>query len=422
MRFFKHLYVQVLLAIFVGVIFGHYEAALAVKFKPLADGFISLVKMLISPVIFLAIVSGILSVNQISKAGKVGGYAFLYFMLMTTFALVVGVLVSHVFKPGSGFTVDVSTLDTSSVSAFIESGKQQQGVVEFLLHIIPKTFMSAFSEGNILQVLLLALLFAFALSVLKQDKQTLLAPISALNNVFFKMMDFVLKLAPIGAFAAIAFSVGHFGLAVLSQLFFLLTCFYITCIVFIFAVLGLVLKLSCGISIFQLLYYLRDELLIVLATSSSESVLARVIKKLEELGAHPDVVRLVVPTGYSFNLDGTAIYLTMAALFIAQATQVHLSGEQIVLLLGLMIITSKGAATVSGGGFITLAATLTAFQVIPVEGIVMILGIDRFMSEGRALTNVIGNSVAALFIAHRLGELDKNVMHAALIPAEEANS
>jgi aerobic C4-dicarboxylate transport protein len=414
LRFFKHLYVQVLLAILVGVIFGHYEAALAVKFKPLADGFIALVKMLIPPVIFLAIVSGILSVNQVSKAGKVGGFAFLYFMLMTTFALIVGVLVSHFLQPGSGFTVDISTLNTASISAYVDSTKQQDGVIPFLLHIIPKTFVSAFAEGNILQILLLALLFAFALTLLKDDKKTLIGPINSLTNVFFKMMDYVLKLAPIGAFAAIAFSVGHFGLAVLGQLFFLLACFYVTCTVFIFVVLGLVLKLSCGISIMQLLRYLREELVIVLATSSSESVLARLINKLEALGAHPDVVRLVVPTGYSFNLDGTAIYLTMAALFIAQATQVELNFHQILVLLGLMIITSKGAATVSGGGFITLAATLTAFQIIPVEGIVLILGIDRFLSEGRAITNVIGNSVAALFIAQRMGELDKKVMLAAV--------
>lgn len=410
LRFLKPLYVQVLLAIFVGVIFGHYEAALAVKVKPLADGFIALVKMLIPPVIFLAIASGILSVNQASKAGKVGGYAFLYFMLMTTFALIVGVLVSYFLQPGSGFTVDLSKLNASAASAYIDAAKQQDGVVAFFLHIIPKTFISAFSEGNILQILLLALLFSFALTGLKTDKQVLLAPINSLNNVFFKMMDFVLKLAPFGAFAAMAFSVGHFGLAVLGQLIFLLACFYVTCIVFVFGVLGMVLKFSCGISMFQLLKYLRTELVIVLATSSSESVLPRIIKKIEELGAHPDVVRLVVPTGYSFNLDGTAIYLTMAALFIAQATQVHLDWQQILLLLGLMVITSKGAATVAGGGFITLAATLTAFQLIPVEGIVLILGIDRFMSEGRALTNVIGNSVAALFIAQRMGELDRRTL------------
>lgn len=410
LRFFKPLYAQVLLAIFVGVILGHYEAALAVKFKPLADGFIALVKMLIPPVIFLAIVSGILSVNQASKAGKVGGFAFLYFMLMTTFALVVGVLVSYFLEPGANFTVDLSKINTSAASAYIDSAKQQPGIVGFILHIIPKTFLSAFSEGNILQILLLALLFSFALTALKQDKQVLLAPINSLNNVFFRMMDYVLKLAPLGAFAAMAFSVGHFGLAVLGQLIFLLACFYITCIVFIFGVLGAVLWFSTGISMWKLLMYLRDELLIVLATSSSESVLARLISKLETLGAHPDVVRLVVPTGYSFNLDGTAIYLTMAALFIAQATQVELSMQQVLLLLGLMIVTSKGAATVAGGGFITLAATLTAFQLIPVEGIVLILGIDRFMSEGRALTNVIGNSVAALFIAGRLGELDKRTL------------
>lgn len=412
LRFLKPLYVQVLLAIAVGVLFGHYEAALAVKFKPLADGFIALIKMMIPPIIFLAIVSGVLSVNQAAKVGRVAGFAFLYFLLMTTFALIVGVLVSHFLQPGSGFTIDISKLNGASAGAYLEAAQHQEGMVAFLLHIIPKTFASAFNDGNILQILLLALLFAFALMPLQRDKQVLLPSLNALNNTFFKMMEYVLKLAPFGAFAAMAYSVGHFGAGVLVQLFFLLACFYVTCIVFIIGVLGLVLKFSCGISIFSLLKYLREELLIVLATSSSESVLPRIINKLEQLGAHPDVVRLVVPTGYSFNLDGTAIYLTMAALFIAQATKVHLDVHQIALLLGLMIITSKGAATVAGGGLITLAATLTAFQIIPVEGIVMILGIDRFMSEGRALTNVIGNSVAALFIAGRLRELDYRVLEA----------
>ncbi|MFI4957252.1 MAG: cation:dicarboxylate symporter family transporter [Gammaproteobacteria bacterium] len=410
MRFLKHLYVQVILAIIVGVILGHYEAALAVKFKPLADGFIALVKMLIPPVIFLALVSGILSVNQASKVGKVGGFALVYFILMTTFALVVGVVVSYVFKPGSGFSVDVSTLNISTVSSYIDATQHQEGVVGFLLHIIPKTFVSAFVDGNILQIVFIALLFAFALSALAPDKRVLVGPLNALNNVIFKIMDNVLKLAPIGAFAAMAFSVGHFGLAVLGQLFFLLACFYITLLVFVFVVLGLLLKVSCGISMFQLLYYLRDEILIAVGTSSSESVLAKLIAKMEALGAHPDVVRLVVPTGYSFNLDGTAIYLTMAALFIAQATNVHLSLEQIALLVGFMFITSKGAATVGGGGFIALTATLTAFQIIPVEGVVLIFGIDRFMADGRTFVNLVGNSVAVLFIAGRLGELDKKVL------------
>lgn len=409
-RVFKPLYAQVLAAIVLGVILGHYESALAIQFKPLADGFISLVKMLIPPVIFLAIVSGILSINQVHKLAKIGIYTFIYFMLMTSFALAVGVVVSHVFEPGSGFNVDLSTLNTASVSAYMEVGKEKNGIIDFILNIIPKTFASAFSEGNILQILFLALLFAFALIGLKVDKQILIPPLNALNNAFFKMMEFVLKLAPLGAFAAIAFSVGHFGLAVLAQLFVLLLCFYITCIVFIIGVLGFVLKIFCKISIFDLIFYLRDELVIVLATSSSESVLARVITKLETLGAHQDVVRLVIPTGYSFNLDGTAIYLTMAALFIAQATGVPLSLQEITLLLGLMIITSKGAATVSGGGFITLAATLSAFKLIPVEGIVLILGIDRFMSEGRAITNLLGNSVATLFIAARFGELDRKIL------------
>lgn len=414
MRFLKHLYVQVILAIVVGVIFGHYEADLAVTVKPLADGFISLIKMLIPPIIFLAIVSGILSVGKVGKVGKIGGYTFLYFMLMTTFALAIGLIVSHVFQPGSSFSVDVSTLNTATIGGYIEIAKKQEGIVPFLLHIIPKTFVSAFSDGNILQIVLLALIFAFALALLPEDKKILVAPINSLNNVFFKMMDFILKLAPIGAFAAMTFSVGHFGLAVLGQLVFLLMCFYITCIVFMFGVLGVLLKISCGMSMFQLFYYLKDEILVAVATSSSESVLARLINKLEALGAHPDVVRLVIPTGYSFNLDGTAIYLTMAALFLAQATQVPLSMEQILLLMGLMIITSKGAAAVGGGGFVALTATLTAFHIIPVESVVLIFGIDRFMADGRTLTNLIGNSVAALFIAGRLGELDKKMMHAQL--------
>ncbi|WP_034385601.1 dicarboxylate/amino acid:cation symporter [Deinococcus sp. YIM 77859] len=411
-RIFRSLYVQVLIAIALGVVVGFLFPSFGESLKPLGDGFIKLIKMIIAPIIFATVVSGIAHMRDTKKVGRVGGKALLYFEVVTTFALVIGMVVVNVLGPGRGMNVDPATLDTSGISRYTEAAGEQS-VADFVLHIIPDTLVSAFTQGDLLQVLLVALLFGFALLRLGKVGQTILAGIEAVNSAVFVMLGFIMRLAPIGAFGAMAFTIGKYGVGTLAQLGYLMVAFYITCLLFVFVVLGLIARLA-GFSILKLIRYIKEELLLVLGTSSSESALPRLIAKLEHAGAQKSVVGLVVPAGYSFNLDGTSIYLTMAALFIAQATNTDLSLGQQLGLLGVLLLTSKGAAGVTGSGFITLAATLSAVGHVPVAGLALILGIDRFMSEARALTNFIGNSVAALVIARSENAIDETRLQRAL--------
>jgi aerobic C4-dicarboxylate transport protein len=406
---FRSLYFQVIVAIALGVLLGAVNPGLGAMMQPLGLGFIKLIKMLIAPVIFCTVVMGIAGVEDVKKVGKTGGLALLYFEIMSTVALVIGLAVANVMRPGGGMNVDARTLDTGPLEAYTGPGKLQS-VTEFLLNVIPSTVADAFAKGEILQVLLFAVLFGFALQRLKPRGGTVFAFVEGLSEVLFGIVGIVMRLAPLGAFGAMASTIGKYGFASLLSLGKLLGCFYLTCLLFIFVALGLVARLH-GFGLFKFLAYIREELFIVLGTSSSESVLPRIISKLQRLGASKQVVGLVVPAGYSFNLDGTSIYLTMATLFIAQATNTPMSFFQQLTLLAVLLLTSKGAAGVTGSGFIVLAATLSSVGTLPVAGLTLILGIDRFMSEARALTNVIGNGVAALVVAKWTGELDTVTMH-----------
>jgi aerobic C4-dicarboxylate transport protein len=372
--------------------------------KPLGDAFIKLIKMIIAPVIFCTVVTGIAAMEDMKKIGRTGFYALLYFEIVSTIALLVGLVIVNVLRPGAGMHIDPATLDASAVSAYAGPGRMT-GAVEFLLDIIPATVVGAFATGNILQVLLFSLLFGFALHRMGGRNSMVFEFVDRVSEVLFAIVGVIMRLAPIGAFGAMAFTIGKYGAASLLSLAQLMAAFYATCLVFVFGVLGLIARLT-GFSIWRFIRALRDELLIVLGTSSSEAVLPRMMAKLESLGASKSVVGLVIPTGYSFNLDGTAIYLTMAAVFIAQATDTPLSIIQQLTLLAVLMVTSKGAAGVTGSGFIVLAATLSAVGDLPVAGLALILGIDRFMSEARALTNLVGNGVATLVVAKWCGELD----------------
>ncbi len=400
----RSLYFQVIVAIAVGVLLGALYPDVGAAMKPFGDAFIKLIKMLIAPVIFCTVVTGIAGVEDMKKVGKTGCLALIYFEVMSTVALAVGLVVMNVLRPGSGMNVDPATLDSTSIAAYADP-KKMQSVAEFLLNVIPTTVADAFAKGEILQVLLFAILFGFALQRLGSRGAPLLGFVDGLSQVLFGIVGIVMKLAPIGAFGAMAFTIGKYGFASLLSLGLLMICFYATCLAFIFGALGLVAR-AHGFSIWQFVKYIRDELFIVLGTSSSESVLPRMIAKLQKIGAGKSVVGLVIPAGYSFNLDGTSIYLTMAALFIAQATNTPMSLMQQLTLLAVLMLTSKGAAGVTGSGFIVLAATLSSVGTLPVAGLALILGIDRFMSEARALTNVIGNGVATLVVAKWTGELD----------------
>lgn len=412
-RLTSKLYFWVLLAILAGGLFGYFDAASAVKLKPLGDGFISLVKMLISPVIFCTVVLGIAGAGDMKKAGRVGGKALVYFEIVSTFALVIGLIVMHVLKPGVGFNVDPASLDAKAVSTYAKAASEQS-TIDFILHIIPKTFTDAFtSSGDLLQVLLVAILFGYALVHLGKSQAIVHHFIEEASHIFFGMMNVVMKLAPLGAGGAMAFTIGKYGIASLKPLAALMGSFYLTCLLFIIIVLGIIAK-SVGFNIFRFLVYIKDELLTVLGTSSSESALVPLMKKLEQLGCSKSVVGLVVPSGYSFNLDGTNIYMTMAALFVAQALNIDLTLEQEITMLLVAMLTSKGASGVTGAGFITLAATLAVVPTIPVAGLALILGIDRFMSEARAITNFIGNGVATIVVSRWEGELDKAKMSEAL--------
>jgi aerobic C4-dicarboxylate transport protein len=405
---FRSLYFQVVVAIALGVLLGAVKPNLGAMMEPLGLGFIKLIKMLIAPVIFCTVVTGVAGVEDVKKVGRTGGLALLYFEIMSTVALVIGLAVANVMRPGSGMNVDPDALDTGPLGAYTGPGKLQS-VTEFLLNVIPSTVVDAFAKGEILQVLLFAVLFGFALQRLKPRGAAVFAFVEGISEVLFGIVGAVMRLAPLGAFGAMAATVGKYGFASLLPLGKLMGSFYLTCLLFIFAALGLVARVH-GFSLWRFLAYIREELFIVLGTSSSESVLPRIISKLERLGASKQVVGLVVPAGYSFNLDGTSIYLTMATLFIAQATNTPMSFFQQLTLLAVLLLTSKGAAGVTGSGFIVLAATLSSVGTLPVAGLTLILGIDRFMSEARALTNVIGNGVATLVVAKWTGELDTVTM------------
>jgi aerobic C4-dicarboxylate transport protein len=401
---FRSLYFRVLVAIALGVLLGALYPQAGAMMQPLGEGFIKLIKMLIAPVIFCTVVTGIAGVEGMKKVGKTGGLALIYFEIMSTVALLLGLVVVNVVQPGTGMNVDARSLDAGSVAAYTGPGKLQSAT-GFLLNVIPTTVVDAFAKGEILQVLLFAVLFGFALQRLGPRGAGMLGLVEGLSQVLFGIVAVIMKLAPLGAFGAMAATVGKYGLGSLTSLGALMASFYATCLLFIFGALGMVARLH-GFSIWRFVAYIRDELFIVLATSSSESVLPRMIAKLQKIGASKPVVGLVIPAGYSFNLDGTSIYLTMATLFIAQATNTPMNLPQQLTLLAVLMLTSKGAAGVTGSGFIVLAATLSSVGTLPVAGLALILGIDRFMSEARALTNVIGNGVATLVVAKWTGELD----------------
>jgi len=410
--FYKILYVQVLFAIACGILLGIYFPSDATAMKPLGDGFVKLIKMIIAPVIFCTVVSGIAGMQDIKKIGRVGGKALLYFEVISTFALVIGLFVANILRPGDGFNANPATLDTKSIAEFTEKAKHQS-TVDFLLNIIPNTVVDAFAKGDILQVLLVAILFGFSLSLLGERGKPVTKLIDEVAAAIFGVVGIIMKVAPLGAFGAMAFTIGKYGIASLLPLAKLMGCFYLTCFLFVIVVLGTVTRLT-GFSILKFINYIKEELLIVLGTSSSESALPSLMTKLERLGCSKSVVGLVVPTGYSFNLDGTNIYMTMAALFVAQATNTDLTLTQELTILGVAMLTSKGASGITGAGFITLAATLAVVPTIPVAGMTLILGIDRFMSECRALTNFVGNGVASVVVSNWEHELDHDKLKAEL--------
>ncbi|MBA0219126.1 dicarboxylate/amino acid:cation symporter [Pectobacterium brasiliense] len=409
---FKSLYFQVLAAITIGILLGHFYPQLGEQMKPLGDGFVKLIKMIIAPVIFCTVVTGIAGMESMKSVGRTGAAALLYFEIVSTIALIIGLVVVNVVQPGVGMNIDPSTLDASAVAVYTQQASQQ-GLIPFLMDVIPASVVGAFASGNILQVLLFAVMFGFALHRLGAKGKVIFDVIDSFSKVIFGVINMIMKLAPLGAFGAMAFTIGKYGVGTLVQLGQLIACFYITCVLFIFLVLGSIAK-ATGFSIFKFIRYIREELLIVLGTSSSESVLPRMLEKMEKVGCKKSVVGLVIPTGYSFNLDGTSIYLTMAAVFIAQATNSHMDIWHQITLLVVLLLSSKGAAGVTGSGFIVLAATLSAVGHLPVAGLALILGIDRFMSEARALTNLIGNGVATIVVAKYCRELDEKKLDAEL--------
>jgi aerobic C4-dicarboxylate transport protein len=410
--FYRILYVQVLIAIALGVALGVFYPGNAVDMKPLGDGFIKLIKMIIAPVIFCTVVSGIAGMENMKKMGRVGGKALLYFEVVSTIALAIGLLVSNVLRPGDGFVSAPGAMDAKAIAEFTVKAKPLN-YVDILLNIIPTTVVDAFAKGDILQVLLFSILFGLALSHLGVKGKGMVTLIDDLSKAVFGVVGIIMKAAPIGAFGAMAFTIGKYGFGALIPLAKLMGSFYLTCFIFVIGVLGIIAKIT-GFSIVRFIFYIKEELLIVLGTSSSESALPSLMTKLEKLGCAKSVVGLVVPTGYSFNLDGTNIYMTMAALFIAQATNTDLTLTQQLTILGVAMLTSKGASGVTGAGFITLAATLAVVPTIPVAGMALILGIDRFMSECRALTNFIGNGVATIVVSGWENELDREVLQAEL--------
>jgi aerobic C4-dicarboxylate transport protein len=417
---YRQLYVQVLVAICLGALLGALSPHWGEAMKPLGDGFVRLIRMLLAPIIFCTVVTGIAGMEQLRHVGKVGGLALLYFEVISSLALVVGLVIVNVVHPGTGMNVDPVTLDTKAIASYAAPG-QLQGVTDFLLNIVPTSVVDAFAKGEILQVLLFAILFGFAVHALGGRASGMYLFVDQFSQVMFRIIGYIMYVAPIGAFGAMAFTVAKFGIGSLLTLGKLMACFYATCLLFIFVILGLVARLH-GFSVLRLIRYLKEELLIVLGTASSETVLPRLMARLEAAGVRKSVVGLVVPTGYSFNLDGTAIYLTMAAVFIAQATNTPLTLTQQLTLLAVLLLTSKGAAGVTGSGFIVLAATLSAVGHVPVAGLVLILGIDRFMSQARALTNLVGNSVATLVVGKWCGSVDEAMLHEQLGSARDVSA
>ncbi len=396
MKYLKNLYIQVLIAICLAIIFGISFPESAQSMKPLGDCFINLVKMCIAPIIFCTIVNGIVGGASAGSIGRVSIKSLIYFEVLTTIALIIGLGVALLFKPGSGMNIDPSTIDAASVSAYVQP---HLSAVDFISNIIPTTIFKAFTEDNILSILFIAIIFGLALSSLRERGKLVAAGVRELSRIFFKIINIIMYLAPIGAFGAMSYTIGKYGAISLFPLAKLMISFYITCFLFIIIILGLVMKL-CGSSIFKLLKHIKEEIFMTLGTSSSESALPNLIAKMEKFGCKKSIVGIVIPSGYSFNLDGTCIYFTMAILFIAQAFNIDLSLAEIIKIMLVLLLTSKGAAGVTGSGFITLAATLSVVHAVPMVGLALILGIDRFMSEARAVTNVIGNAVATVAISH----------------------
>ncbi len=403
--FYMTLWGQVLIGVALAIIYGYFKPASAIKMKPLGDGFIRLITMVITVIIFCTVVTGIAGMENLKKVGRIGGKALLYFEIVSTLALFTGMLVGNVAHPGSGFNVNPATLDAKSVADYAGAAKQQS-VTEFLMNIIPTTMVDAFAKGNILQVLLVAILFGFALSLVGPKCKPVVELFDALTHAVFGVINIVMKLAPIGAFGAMAFTVGRYGIASLGPLAKLIAVFYITCILFVLVVFGLIAWAS-GFSIIKFLPYIKEEIVVVLATSSSDPALPTLMEKMEKLGCSKSLVGLVVPTGYTFNTDGSSLYMTMAALFVAQATNIHLTVGQQLTIFAVAVLTSKGASGVTGAAFIALVATLMVIPTIPVAGMALLIGIDRFMSMFRAVVNMIGNGVATVVVARWEHELDK---------------
>ena len=403
------LYIQVLIAIGLGVVIGYFDPKLGVALKPLGDGFIALIRMMIAPVIFCTIVHGIASMGDLKKVGRVGLKTLVYFETVSTLALAIGLLVGRVLEPGKGFDIDPATLDPNAVASYVTRAKEE-GIVSHLLAIIPDSFFGALARGDLLQVLLVSILSGFAISLMGEAGRPVAGAIDKAAKVFFGIIRIVVRVAPIGAFGAMAFTIGAQGIGALVKLGELILTFYFTAALFVLVVLGTIAYLA-GFSILRFIAYIKDELLIVLGTSSSETVLPHMMQKMEHLGASKSVVGLVIPTGYSFNLDGTNIYMTLATLFLAQATNTPLSLGQELGILAIAMITSKGASGVTGAGFVTLAATLAIVPDIPIQALALLLGIDKFMSEVRALTNLVGNGVATVVISRWEGELDAEALH-----------
>ncbi|MEA2788469.1 MAG: aerobic C4-dicarboxylate transport protein [Acetobacteraceae bacterium] len=408
----KGLYIQVLLGVVIGAALGHFWPAVAVQMQPLGDAFIKLVRMIIAPIIFVTVVVGIAKLSDAKEVGRIGLKAIIYFEVLTTIAMFIGLIVAHVFQPGAGLNIDPSTLDSKAVARYADA--PHQDVTTFLLNIIPNTVVDAFAKGEILQVLLFAVLFGLGLSRMGERGATVVHFLDEAGGALFGVIGIIMRFAPLGAFGAMAFTIGRYGIGALAQLGFLMLCFYLTCTIFIFVVMGAVSGMV-GLNILKILRYVKEEFLIVLGTSSSEAAMPTLMEKLELLGCGKSLVGLTVPLGYAFNLDGSSIYFTMAIAFIAQALNIPLSWGDYLLILAVLLLTSKGAATVTGGGFITLAATLATMNgKIPVAGMVLILGIDRFMSEARAITNLFGNTVATIFVAWWEGTLDMDKARAML--------
>jgi aerobic C4-dicarboxylate transport protein len=405
---YKSLSAQVLFAILVAIVLGYISPAKAIAMKPLGDAFIRLITMIIALVIFCTVVSGIAGMQDMKKVGRVGGKALLYFEVVSTIALLIGLVVGNVVKPGAGFNINPATLDPKAVAEYAGQAKAQS-VTDFVMHIIPNTVIDAFAKGDILQVLLLAILFGFALSIVGQRSKLIVDLFSALTHAVFGVINILMRLAPIGAFGAMAFTIGRYGLASLGPLVRLIATFYVTCILFVLIVLGAV-AFFAGFNIVKFLLYIKEEILLVLAVSSSEPALPTLMEKMERLGCSRALVGLVVPTGYTFNTDGTSIYMTLAALFVAQATNTHLTLAQQLTLLAVAVLTSKGASGVQGAAFIALVGTMMVIPTIPVAGMALILGIDRFMSMFRALINMVGNGVATVVVARWENELDRKTL------------